>query len=93
MYTCFTDVEFTMPLRPDSKKRLNTSDEQPKNSSFDSCYDTMEDTKSVGPQKDEEDEDDPDHFLTQLGLESDLINKINTAQVISCHLLLNCYCH
>lgn len=38
----YVDVEFTMPLRQETKTRLNNSDENPKNSSFDSCYDTMD---------------------------------------------------
>ncbi|XP_026757832.2 protein downstream neighbor of son homolog [Galleria mellonella] len=78
------DVEFTMPLRPD-KKKFNTSDEdRPKNSSFDSCYDTMEETKlpQESQRKDDGsgDEEDPDHFLSQLGLETDVIKKINNTQ-------------
>ncbi|KAJ2952577.1 hypothetical protein O0L34_g6900 [Tuta absoluta] len=72
------DVEFTMPLRPDGKKKLNTSnEEQAKSSSFDSSYSTMDEVK------DEEwsgDEEDPDQFLSQLGLETDVIKKFNIAQ-------------
>lgn len=74
------DVEFTMPLRPDSKKKMNLSDEEKqKNFSIDSCYDTMDDAKSQELQKDD-DEDDPDQFLSQLGLETDIIKKINVTQ-------------
>jgi hypothetical protein len=77
----FKDVEFTMPLRPDSKKRLNTSDEdKPKNSSFDSCYDTL-DEQEPRPDSCSGDEEDPDRFLSQLGLETDVIKKINCNQV------------
>ncbi|XP_059050147.1 protein downstream neighbor of son homolog [Achroia grisella] len=78
------DVEFTMPLRPD-KKKFNTSDEdRPKNSSFDSCYDTMDDTKLPQESQLKEDfsgdEEDPDQFLSQLGLETHVIKKINNSQ-------------
>ncbi|KAJ0180344.1 hypothetical protein K1T71_003748 [Dendrolimus kikuchii] len=75
------DVEFTMPLRPDNKRKLNVSDEEkPKNSSFDSCYDTMDDAKSQELLDKEDDEDDPDQFLSQLGLETEVIKKINVSQ-------------
>ncbi|XP_072944042.1 protein downstream neighbor of son homolog [Epargyreus clarus] len=74
------DVEFTMPLRPDYKKKLNTSDEERgKNSSFDSCYDTMDDCKDQ-EKNCSGDEEDPDHFLSQLGLETETLRKINNAQ-------------
>ncbi|XP_049867704.1 protein downstream neighbor of son homolog [Pectinophora gossypiella] len=69
------DVEFTMPLRS-NKKKLNTSNEdQAKNLSFDSSYSTMDEGKD-----DSGDEEDPDAFLSQLGLETDVIKKINNAQ-------------
>ncbi|KAG6452901.1 hypothetical protein O3G_MSEX007855 [Manduca sexta] len=75
------DVEFTMPLRPDSKKKHNSSDEEKlKNSSFDSCYDTMDDAKSQELNEEREDEDDPNELLSQLGLETDVIKKINISQ-------------
>ncbi|CAK1552557.1 unnamed protein product [Leptosia nina] len=72
------DVEYTMPLRPDNKKRLNTSDDDRKNSSHDSCYDTMDGgTNGKCPS---EDEDDPHEFLSQMGLATEEINKIHNAQ-------------
>ncbi|CAK1582305.1 unnamed protein product [Parnassius mnemosyne] len=79
------DIEFTMPLRPDHKKRLNNSEEErPKSSSFDSCYDTMDDSKPMqnAQEKDQDsaDEEDPDQFLSQLGLETEDLRKINNAQ-------------
>ncbi|XP_073944314.1 humpty dumpty [Choristoneura fumiferana] len=81
------DVEFTMPLRPD-KKRLNTSNEdKPKNSSFDSCYDTMDGTRQ-GKEEGKEgsgDEEDPDEFLSQLGLETSMLQKINNTQARIAH--------
>ncbi|XP_013139272.1 PREDICTED: protein downstream neighbor of son homolog [Papilio polytes] len=71
------DVEFTMPLRQD-KKRLNTSaEERPKNSSTDSCYDTMEGQPHHDASSGDE---DPDQFLSQLGLETEDLRKINNAQ-------------
>lgn len=73
-----------MPLRPDSKKKLNTSDEdKPKNASFDSCYDTMDDKSSQEAldQKEDEDDEDPDQFLSQMGFETEVIKKINITQV------------
>lgn len=78
------DVEYTMPLRPESKKRINISDEERiKNSSFDSCYDTMDDKYSseVNDKKEEEDDEDPDKFLSAMGFESEVIKKINITQV------------
>lgn len=86
------DVEFTMPLRPDNKKKLNTSDEdRGKNSSFDSCYDTMDETKTQESHDKEGsgDEEDPDQFLSQLGLETDIIKKINNTQVHHHHRLFH----
>ncbi|XP_013181992.1 PREDICTED: protein downstream neighbor of son homolog [Papilio xuthus] len=76
------DVEFTMPLRPDNKKRLNTSEEErPKNSSTDSCYDTMEAKPAHDNQQASSgDEEDPDQFLSQLGLETEDLRRINSAQ-------------
>ncbi|KAM3963449.1 LOW QUALITY PROTEIN: humpty dumpty [Aphomia sociella] len=84
------DVEFTMPLRTDNKKKFNTSDEdRPKNSSFDSCYDTMDETKLPQESQMKEDcsgdEEDPDQFLSQLGLETDVIKKINNTQARLTH--------
>ncbi|XP_053623902.1 protein downstream neighbor of son homolog [Plodia interpunctella] len=76
------DVEFTMPLRPDSKKKLNTSEEERKNSSFDSCYDTMDEKTQ---ETHESGDEDPDQFLSQLGLENDLIKKINNTQTRMTH--------
>ena len=67
-----------MPLRPDIKKKLNNSDEDRKNTSFDSCYDTMDDMKE---QNCSGDEDDPDHILSQMGLGDEEIKKISNAQV------------
>ncbi|XP_063531729.1 protein downstream neighbor of son homolog [Cydia strobilella] len=80
------DVEFTMPLRPD-KKRLNTSDEdRPKNSSFDSCYDTMDDTNvKQEVQEEGSGDEDPDAFLSQLGLETAMLNRINNQQARIVH--------
>ncbi|XP_041977627.1 protein downstream neighbor of son homolog isoform X2 [Aricia agestis] len=69
------DVEFTMPLRPDKKR--NTSDDGARNSSFDSCYETMEGTENKYCSGDEE---DPDEFLSQMGLETEEIRRINHAQ-------------
>lgn len=90
-----------MPLRPkDQKKRLNNSEEErPKNSSFDSCYDTMDDAKPAednqGNREDHlsGDEEDPDQFLSQLGLETEDLRKINNAQVcqITFTVMLNEY--
>ncbi|XP_034840439.1 protein downstream neighbor of son homolog [Maniola hyperantus] len=78
------DVEYTMPLRPDNKKKLNTSDEErAKNASFDSCYDTMDDARKDGHCSG--DEDDPDTFLSQMGLETDEIKRINNAQARLTH--------
>ncbi|XP_026329618.1 protein downstream neighbor of son homolog [Hyposmocoma kahamanoa] len=78
------DVEFTMPLRPDHKKKLNNSTEdQPRNSSYDSCYDTMDEGKSQQDYNQDDcsgDEEDPDQFLAQMGLETEIIKKINIAQ-------------
>ncbi|XP_048479345.1 protein downstream neighbor of son homolog [Plutella xylostella] len=80
------DVEYTMPLRPDSKKKLNTSDKEddrPKNSSFDSCYDTMDEARSPegqGKESGDEEDLDSDKFLSQLGFENDVIKKINNTQ-------------
>ncbi|CAH0718845.1 unnamed protein product, partial [Brenthis ino] len=75
------DVEFTMPLRPDSKKKFNNSDEdRGKNSSFDSCYDTMDDVREQDVDNCSGDEEDPDQFLSQMGLENEEIKKINNAQ-------------
>ncbi|XP_063821544.1 protein downstream neighbor of son homolog [Ostrinia nubilalis] len=79
------DVEFTMPLRSDAKKRLSNSDEEkPKNSSFDSCYDTMDEGSRLDPPEGKEDDgsgdEDPDQFLSQLGLETEVIKKININQ-------------
>ncbi|CAH2074454.1 unnamed protein product, partial [Iphiclides podalirius] len=84
------DVEFTMPLRPkDNKKRLNNSEEgRPKSSSFDSCYDTMDDAKTAQDAQGDHlsgDEEDPDQFLSQLGLESEDLRKINNAQARLAH--------
>lgn len=82
------DVEYTMPLRPDSKKKLNTSDDdRPKNSSIDSCYDTMDDkcTQDGMDRKDDEDEEDPDQFLSQMGFETEVIKKINITQARITH--------
>lgn len=71
-----------MPLRPDNKKRLNTSDEErARNSSFDSCYDTMDDKLSDAPGAKPEDDDDPDLFLSEMGFETEVIKKINITQV------------
>ncbi|XP_032513658.1 protein downstream neighbor of son homolog [Danaus plexippus] len=79
------DVEFTMPLRPENKKKLNTSDEERgKNSSFDSCYDTMDDGRT-NDQNCSGDEDDPDEFLSQMGLETAELRKINNAQARVSH--------
>ncbi|CAG4907999.1 unnamed protein product [Colias eurytheme] len=78
------DVEFTMPLRPDYKKKMNTSDEDRKNSSHDSCYDTMDEVKSES--KESGDEEDPDEFLSQMGLESEELKKINNAQARLAHV-------
>lgn len=80
-----------MPLRSDVKKRLNNSDEEkPKNSSFDSCYDTMDEgSKPTDPQEKGDDgsgDEDPDQFLSQLGLETEVIKKININQVSCCLL-------
>ncbi|XP_023941738.1 protein downstream neighbor of son homolog [Bicyclus anynana] len=78
------DVEFTMPLRPDNKKKLNTSDEErARNSSFDSCYDTMDDART--DRNCSGDEEDPDEFLSQMGLETDEIKRINNAQARLSH--------
>ncbi|XP_012552973.1 protein downstream neighbor of son homolog [Bombyx mori] len=75
------DVEFTMPLRPESKKKLNTSDEdKPKNSSFDSCYETMDDMGVRDPLEEKEEDEEDDQFLTQLGFENDIIKNINIMQ-------------
>ncbi|RVE54789.1 hypothetical protein evm_000556 [Chilo suppressalis] len=81
------DVEFTMPLRSESKKKLNISDEdKPKNSSFDSCYDTMDEGCKLEPDGDSGDEEeDPDQFLSQLGLETEVIKKINHNQTRMAH--------
>ncbi|CAH0604508.1 unnamed protein product [Chrysodeixis includens] len=81
------DVEYTMPLRPDSKKKLNTSEEdKPKNASFDSCYDTMDDKcTGDGHDKAEEDDEDPDLFLTEMGFETEVIKKINITQARITH--------
>ncbi|KAH9639081.1 hypothetical protein HF086_009050 [Spodoptera exigua] len=82
------DVEYTMPLRPDSKKKLNTSDEdRPKNASFDSCYDTMDDKMSQdgSDRKEDEDDDDPDQLLSQMGFETEVIKKINITQARITH--------
>ncbi|CAB3234607.1 unnamed protein product [Arctia plantaginis] len=83
------DVEYTMPLRPESKKRLNTSDdERVKNSSFDSCYDTMDDKGSSDTnfeKKEEEDDEDPDQFLSEMGFETEVIKKINITQARIAH--------
>lgn len=65
-----------MPLRSDHKKKLNTAEDR-KNSSHDSCYNTME-----GEQNASGDEEDPHEFLSQMGLETDEINKIHNVQVI-----------
>lgn len=74
-----------MPLRPDHKKKLNNSaEEQPRNSSHDSCYDTMDEGRSQQDYRKEDcsgDEEDPDQFLAQMGLETEVIKKINIAQV------------
>ncbi|XP_050666180.1 protein downstream neighbor of son homolog isoform X2 [Leptidea sinapis] len=70
------DVEFTMPLRPDIKKCLNRSDEDRKNTSHDSCYDTMD---CAGADDDDADED-ADELLSQMGLETEQIKKISNAQ-------------
>lgn len=84
-----------MPLRPDSKKKLNNSDskdeDRPKNSSFDSCYDTMDEANTqelnnMTEKKDDEgsgDEEDvdSDKFLSELGLETEVIKRINNTQV------------
>ncbi|CAH0748019.1 unnamed protein product [Diatraea saccharalis] len=77
------DVEFTMPLRSDGKRKLNVSDdEKPKNSSFDSCYDTMDEGCKPEAEKSDsaDEEEDPDQFLSQLGLETEVIKKINNNQ-------------
>ncbi|CAH2086770.1 unnamed protein product [Euphydryas editha] len=75
------DVEFTMPLRPDNKRKFNNSDEERvKNNSFDSCYDTMDDAKTEQETNCSGDEEDPDEFLSQMGLETEEIKKINNAQ-------------
>ncbi|KAL4714129.1 hypothetical protein ACJJTC_008483 [Scirpophaga incertulas] len=74
------DVEFTMPLRPDKKRLSNSDEEKPKNSSFDSCYDTLDDKATLGDDDEYIDDDDPDQFLSQLGLETDFIKKINNNQ-------------
>lgn len=83
------DVEFTMPLRPDSRKRLNMSDEErAKNSSFDSCYDTMDEKYTSDgnvEKKEDEDDDDPDQFLSQMGFETEVIKKINITQARITH--------
>ncbi|XP_013190045.1 protein downstream neighbor of son homolog [Amyelois transitella] len=78
------DVEFTMPLRPDNKKKLNTSEEERRNSSFDSCYDTM-DEKTQDKENEGSGDEDPDQFLSQLGLETDLLKKINNTQARITH--------
>lgn len=71
-----------MPLRPESKKKLNTSDEdKPKNSSFDSCYETMDDMGVRDPLEEKEEDEEDDQFLTQLGFENDIIKNINIMQV------------
>ncbi|XP_047505135.1 protein downstream neighbor of son homolog [Pieris napi] len=74
------DVEYTMPLRPDQKKKMNTSEEDRKNTSHDSCYDTMDTGEHASG-----DEEDPHEFLSQMGLETDEINKINNAQARLAH--------
>ncbi|XP_068629777.1 protein downstream neighbor of son homolog isoform X2 [Battus philenor] len=84
------DVEFTMPLRPDNKKKHNNSEEErPKNSSIDSCYDTMDDAKPSHQNQENGhcsgDEEDPDQFLSQLGLETEDLRKINNAQARLTH--------
>lgn len=72
-----------MPLRPDNKRKFNNSDEdRAKNNSFDSCYDTMDDGKTEQETNCSGDEEDPDEFLSQMGLETEEIKKINNAQVI-----------
>ncbi|XP_046965089.1 protein downstream neighbor of son homolog [Vanessa cardui] len=77
------DVEFTMPLRPDHKKKLNNSEEERiKNTSFDSCYDTMDDANNE--KNCSGDEEDPDEFLSLMGLETEEIKKINNAQARAC---------
>lgn len=69
-----------MPLRPDSKKKLNTSGEvRGRNGSFDSCYDTMDDAET--DKNCPVDEEDPEEFLSQMGLETEEIKRINNAQV------------
>lgn len=84
-----------MPLRPDHKRKLNNSDskdgDKPKNSSTDSCYDTMDETKQLNEtqsnskkeEKDIEDEEDldSDNFLSQMGFGADDIRRINHSQV------------
>lgn len=69
-----------MPLRPDSKKKLNISGEdRGRNGSFDSCYDTMDDAET--DKNCPVDEEDPEEFLSQMGLETEEIKRINNAQV------------
>ncbi|KAF9822296.1 hypothetical protein SFRURICE_017571 [Spodoptera frugiperda] len=80
---------FRQTLRQeDGKKKLNTSDEdRPKNASFDSCYDTMDDKMSQDAQdkKEDEDDDDPDQLLSQMGFETEVIKKINITQARITH--------
>lgn len=70
-----------MPLRPDKKRLNNSNEDKPKNSSFDSCYDTMGSTRQG--KEGSGDEEDPDDFLSQLGLETSMLQKINNTQVWS----------
>lgn len=104
-----SEIEFTMPLKRQDKKKNDKSKsdgDATKNSSTDSCYDTMDNTNSIDDNskansinindvknEDEEDEDDDmesGEWLQSLGVTDDIIKNINHAQV-SCNLVIFLY--
>lgn len=95
------EIEFTMPLKKQEGKKksdvkVGTTEDKdngdaPKNSSTDSCYDTMDNIDNVDKNtksddlNDEEDDDDDDmesdEWLQSLGVAADEIKKINNSQI------------
>ncbi|XP_077297573.1 humpty dumpty [Arctopsyche grandis] len=86
------EIEFTMPLKKQEGKRKSDAKDDgdaPKNSSTDSCYDTMDNdnadrnTKSDNLNDEDEDDDDmeSDEWLQSLGVAADEIKKINNSQI------------
>lgn len=75
----FIEIEYTMPLKKDSKRRSDTID-----SGCDTVDSTLSNTSNFIENENPDDEEDQtqDEWLESLGVENSEIRKINNSQVI-----------